>query len=80
MGTPTTDWTVQGMATDDIRAELRALGRRRAQQVERDAELSTQIRDALARAEGQITRTEAADLLGLHRTTLYRVYRPERAA
>lgn len=67
------------MATDsepDIRAQLRALGRRRAQQEQRDIELSSEIRDALARAEGHVSKAEAADLLGLHRTTLYRVYRP----
>lgn len=69
-----------GMDSPDFRAELRALGRRRAVQEEREHELSSDIRDALARAEGHISKAEAADLLGLHRTTLYRVYRPERAA
>lgn len=64
----------------DLRAELRALGRRRKSLTKQDAELAVQISDALARAEGEISKAEAADLLGLHRTTLYRVYRPRDAA
>lgn len=68
------------MEEPDIRIELRALGKRREAQEQRDNELGAAIRDALARAEGKVSKAEAADLLGLHRTTLYRVYRPERAA
>lgn len=65
------------MPTDyaDIRDELGALGRRRAQHDAEDEQLSREIREALEKADGQVSMTEAATLLGIHRTTLYRVYK-----
>jgi transcriptional regulator of acetoin/glycerol metabolism len=74
------------MATDarDIRAQLRGktiheqlelLGRERQDLVARETDLAPIIEDVLARAQGEVSVTEAAQLLGLHRTTLYRVYR-----
>lgn len=60
--------------TSDIRERLAALGVRRQHQEDQDAELATEIRVALADADGQVSKTEAAKLLKMHRTTLYRVY------
>lgn len=57
-----------------IRAELRSLGRRRKRHEVGGDALAADIRRALGRIEGHLTRTEAASLLGVHRTTLYRVY------
>lgn len=59
----------------DLRRRLRALGMRRARQGEAEARLTEDIRDALAEADGQISVSEQANLLRLHRTTLYRVYK-----
>lgn len=61
----------------DFRAELDALGQRRAQKESEDAELTRDIRRVLRESEGSISRTEAASRLGIHRTTLYRVYLDE---
>lgn len=70
------------MATDsrDIREELRELGQERNRIVADELDLAPRIEDALARAResGEVSVSEAARLLGLHRTTLYRVYRPRR--
>jgi transcriptional regulator of acetoin/glycerol metabolism len=65
------------MATDfaDIREELASLGEQRQALDTKDDELTKQIKDALGRASGQVSMKEAADLLKLHRTTLYRVYK-----
>lgn len=67
------------MATDsqpetDIRVRLADLGERRQRMEDQDAELATEIREALADAKGHVTTTEAATLLKMHRTTIYRVY------
>jgi transcriptional regulator of acetoin/glycerol metabolism len=59
----------------DVRRRLRALGVRRARQEEAEARLIEDIRNALADADGQISVSEQANLLKLHRTTLYRVYK-----
>lgn len=59
----------------DLRRRLRALGMRRARQGEAEARLTEDIRHALAEADGQISVSEQANLLRLHRTTLYRVYK-----
>jgi transcriptional regulator of acetoin/glycerol metabolism len=64
------------MVSDDVRAELKALGERRARRDEEDVELTKEINAALAKiSKANIAKTEAADLLGVHRTTLYRVYK-----
>jgi transcriptional regulator of acetoin/glycerol metabolism len=64
------------MTTDllSVQAELDALGERRKQHEEASEALTRDINSALARARGVISRAEAAKRLGLHRTTLYRVY------
>lgn len=80
MRTPTTGRTARVMEMGwalDFRAELDALGRRRAQRESDDAALTADIRRVLRECEGEISRTEAADRLGIHRTTLYRVYLDE---
>ncbi len=62
-------------ATDDLREELRLLGERRKRKDSEDAELTRQITEALKHIKAQgITKSDAARLLGVHRTTLYRVY------
>lgn len=61
---------------DAIREELAELGRRRKAQEEGDAELAREVTKVLKRAFGKVTVSEAADLLGMHRTTVYRVYHP----
>ena len=58
-----------------VRQKLKRLGRRRAAHEQRGDALMREIRAALVEAEGVVPRTEAAALLGVHRTTLYRVYR-----
>jgi transcriptional regulator of acetoin/glycerol metabolism len=58
----------------DIRARLAELGERRQQMEDQDAELAAEIREALAAAKGHVSTTEAATLLKMHRTTIYRVY------
>jgi len=63
-------------SAEDVREELRALGERRAQRDKDDEKLTKEINAALAKIErAGVPKTEAADLLGVHRTTLYRVYR-----
>lgn len=65
------------MATDspeDIRTRLSNLGDRRVAHDQEDAELAREIKSALRDARGVVSKTEAADLLRIHRTTLYRVY------
>lgn len=59
---------------EDIRDKLDRLGRERAEVTERDIELHDDIARALREAKGQVSKTEAARRLGVHRTTLYRVY------
>lgn len=58
----------------DIRAELARLGDVRRAHELGDEEVAQQIKAALARAKGEVPITEAAQLLGLDRSTLYRVY------
>lgn len=63
-------------SADTVRDELRALGEERAQRDVEDAALIARINAALAKIGGTgIAKTEAAALLGVHRTTLYRVYK-----
>lgn len=59
---------------DEARAKLAELGQRRQRMEDEDAEVADLIRQALAKSEGMVSKTEAAALLGMHRTTLYRVY------
>ena len=60
----------------DVRDRLRSLGERRAQLNSDGSSLASEISDALAAADGIVSMSEAARLLGVHRTTLYRVYLP----
>lgn len=63
---------------DALREKLRELGDRRQAHEDQDAELATEIRTALREVEElddpHLSKTEAARLLKMHRTTLYRVY------
>jgi transcriptional regulator of acetoin/glycerol metabolism len=60
--------------TEDPTKLLRLLGERRQRHLEAGEELAEEIRQALAATEGQINRTEAASLLGVDRTLLYKTY------
>lgn len=65
------------MTTDspDLRETLAALGQRREERDQEDEELAREIKDALLKAfDAGISKSEAARLLKVHRTTLYRVY------
>lgn len=68
------------MSDADIREELAELGRRRQQQKDEDKELAEEVKVALRRAASStVSIAEAARLLGIHRTTVYRVYHPHDA-
>ncbi len=61
---------------DDLREELRQLGAERKADEAGRKKLHKQINTKLARIErAGISKSEAARLLGVHRTTLYRVYK-----
>lgn len=72
--------TAQRTTTDsaaDLEARLTQLGERRQRLEDEDADLATEIRNALtevANSGGAVSKTKAARLLKMHRTTLYRVY------
>jgi hypothetical protein len=68
-----------GSLPDDIRDELKALGERRVQIHCDEKELAGEVEDVLKRAYGLVTVAEAARLLKMHRTTVYRVYHPHAA-
>lgn len=68
--------TMASRTKPDIRDELRALGERRKQRAADDKAMAEEVEAALRRAYGKISVTEAAELVGLHRTTVYRVYHP----
>jgi transcriptional regulator of acetoin/glycerol metabolism len=63
-------------ASDELRAELARLGARRKRLETAQDTLADDVRDALGRAYGKVSVAEAARLLHLHRTTVYRVYEP----
>lgn len=64
------------MASPDIREELKALGERRKQNSADEEAIAKDVERTLKRAYGKVTVSEAAKLLGIHRTTVYRVYHP----
>lgn len=64
------------MASKDIRVELAELGERRRRRAEDDADLAKDVERTLRRAYGKVPVAEAARLVGIHRTTVYRVYHP----
>lgn len=59
---------------EDIRDKLDRLGRERTELNERDMDLHDDIAAAIEESRGVVPKAEAARRLGLHRTTLYRVY------
>lgn len=60
----------------DVRIKLQTLGQRRRRLKAREDELSDEVTTALKDASGVISVAEASRLLGIHRTTVYRVYHP----
>jgi DNA invertase Pin-like site-specific DNA recombinase len=63
----------------DIRKKLDALGRRRARIDRDERELMEDTEALLREADGVVPVAEQARRLGVHRTTIYRVYRPRAA-
>lgn len=63
-------------SASDIRQELAALGEERLKMDKDEGELAKKVRKALGKAYGKVSVTEAANLLHIHRTTVYRVYKP----
>lgn len=59
-----------------IRRKLDSLGKRRERMDNQDEELAKEIEGALKDAYGHISVSEAANRLKMHRTTVYRVYKP----
>lgn len=70
------DPVVNGTARGEVRRRLSALGNRRKKREAAGEKLAEEIKEALeaVRLVGGITMDEAADRLGLNRTTLYQVY------
>jgi transcriptional regulator of acetoin/glycerol metabolism len=66
------------MTTEDPIKLLRGLGERRQRLLEEGERLAEEIREALIATEGQVSRTEAASLLGVDRTLLYKTYLPSK--
>lgn len=60
---------------DQLRAYLTDLGKRRKRHNQDKGRLADETTRAVKLAEGRIPTTELADLIGLERTTIYRVYR-----
>lgn len=67
-------------SASEIRARLKKLGARRVKQQADDERLAADVQEALDAAYGKVPVAEAARLLGLHRTTVYRVYEPHEHA
>jgi DNA invertase Pin-like site-specific DNA recombinase len=63
----------------DIRRRLDSLGRRRARIDADEAKLMAETEELLREARGIVPVSEAAKRLRIHRTTVYRVYRPHAA-
>jgi transcriptional regulator of acetoin/glycerol metabolism len=62
------------MTNEDPIKRLRKLGERRRKLLADTEQLNQEIRQAVAETEGQITRVDAAKLLGMDRTSLHRTY------
>jgi hypothetical protein len=58
----------------EARNKLRAVGRRRKRLKAQAADLAKATEEALTAARGIVPTTEAAGLVGLHRTTVYEQY------
>jgi transcriptional regulator of acetoin/glycerol metabolism len=56
---------------------LSKLGERRARLQEEQERLADEIRQTLLDTEGEVSKVDAAKLLGIAYTTLYRVYLPQ---
>lgn len=65
---------------DRCRTELAALGARRDELQKVEGVLASEVTAALGRAYGTVSVAEAARLLKIHRTTVYRVYHPHNKA
>jgi transcriptional regulator of acetoin/glycerol metabolism len=67
---------LDGVARGEIRRRLTALGKTREKRKAEDEQMVEDIKEALAAARvvGGIPMEEAAERLGLNRTTLYQVY------
>lgn len=63
-------------SASEVRELLKRLGKRRVKLQKDEEELSDEVRAALESAYGVVSVAEAARLLHLHRTTVYRVYEP----
>lgn len=59
---------------DKLRSELRDIGKRREVLTAEVTELEDDTGKSIKRAKGKLGMTEVAELLGLHRTSLYRTY------
>lgn len=58
----------------EVRRELRAIGRARKRLKRSEQDLHERTQKGLADARGVVPVTEAADLVDLHRTTVYQTY------
>lgn len=67
------------MTSQEGAAWLRRLGERRKRHEQEGRELADAIRLALQFTEGEVDRSEAARLLGLDRSAMYRTYLDDRA-
>lgn len=66
-------------SASDPRDELKKLGVRRRKLKADQKKLATDTQNALNAAYGHVPVAEAARLLDMHRTTVYRVYEPHAA-
>lgn len=67
------------MTPSQIRRRLKRVGSKRARLQRQSEALQRDTIEALELADGVIPTTEAADLIGLSRSTVYEVYRGGRA-
>lgn len=61
-------------AAERLRTELREIGDRRLDLQVAITKLEEDTTNAVKRAKGKLSMSEAADLLGLHRTSCYSTY------
>lgn len=61
---------------EELRATLKRIGKRRSRLKADEERLTEDAEAALRESFGVISVAEASRLLGIHRTTVYRVYHP----